>query len=148
MIKFLFFIAPAFLLTACQPSGPRPEATKLSNFKGLPPQASECFCLFSGTEKEFAQEQYFFVSDLDSNATISIAGEPTKLKLIRSTRDPNVLDERGYEEVYSNGLYSVRIKVRFKERSSDEVWLNSGLIELLFKEVIIEQRSFVGECGC
>jgi hypothetical protein len=115
--------------------------------KGLPPGLKGCTCYFSSSEKKFKQEEYLFVSDLDSSAYVSINGKPIKLKLVSTTRT-QALDDRDYVETYSDGLYKVVIHVYVKETTGDETWWNNGDIKVYFREVEMDKSIFMGECGC
>lgn len=124
------------------------SAPHLKLMQGLPPKVNGCNCYFAPTEKEFKKEQYLFVSDLDSNAYVSINGQVTNLKLTSTTRNDGTPQEHDYQQTYTDGVYMVVVNVNYKEHTEDEVWWNTGDIKLFFKGVEMETVSFLGECGC
>ena len=148
-----FFILCCLLFasgcTNSQQDGTKAVVTQhLTSFKGFPPGFEGCTCYFSGTEKEFQNEQYIFVSDLEQKAFITVNGKQINLKLDSTTRVDNSLDDSDYSETYSNGYYTLKMDVKFGGNTGDEVWWNTGIMTLYFKGVEIDRREFVGECGC
>lgn len=121
-------------------------SARLTSFKGLPPGIEGCSCYFSANEKDFKNERYLFVCDMDSSAWIAVNKKQVMLKLVRSTKDQT--DSGSYEETYSNGLYTLIIDVTAEENTGDEVWWNTGKIKLFFKETEVDSKTFSGECGC
>jgi hypothetical protein len=121
-------------------------SAKLTSFKGMPPGVEGCSCYFAANEKDFKNERYLFVSDMDSSAWISVNKKQVELRLVSSTKDQS--DSNAYQETYSNGLYTLVINVTVEENTGDEVWWNTGKLQLFFKETEIDSRTFSGECGC
>jgi hypothetical protein len=139
----------SFLAACTQLQGDKETSSaKLLSFKGFPAGIEGCSCYFSMSEKDFRNDEYIFISDFDSTAYISVNGKPLTLRLIETTRLASTPDERGYRETYSNGTYSLIIKVAHKENIADEVWWNTGEVILLFKGTQTYASSFIGECGC
>jgi hypothetical protein len=152
MKQFLSFICLCMLagLTSCMRMGnanSEESSAELTTFKGIPRGVDGCTCYFAASEKKFQNEEYLFVSNLDSSAYVSINGKPLALKLVSTTRSW-AMDDRDYLETYSDGMYTVTIHVYFKGSSGDEAWWNSGDIKVYFKGVEMDKRSFMGECGC
>ena len=148
MKRFLFCSYICLLCFSCHPEKDRSSSAKLTSFKGLPPQLVGCSCYFSASEKEFNREHYIFASDLDSVAYVSISRKLITLKLIGTTREPNIMDERDYQNTYTDGIYTVVVTIHFKEHTGDEAWWNTGEISLFFKNVAVDKKIFSGECGC
>ena len=123
-------------------------SVSFTRFRGIPPAIEGCSCSFTSSEKAFRDGHYLFVSDLDSLAYIGINNKIVALRLIASTREQNVLDERDYTETYSNGVYTLILSVRFGGNTGDEVWWNTGMMKLFFKDTKVAETSFLGECGC
>ena len=137
----------SFSIVACNRKKTDESSAKLASFKGFPPGVEGCSCYFSSTDKDFRTDNYIFVSDLDSTAWISVNGKQVRLKLINSTKPADII-EQDYQDTYSDGLYTLMITVHYKEHTGDEVWLNTGIMKLFFKEVEVDTRQFIGECGC
>jgi hypothetical protein len=144
-------ILPAVFLLSCNPDAAKDRAAasgRITVFHGFPPGFEGCTCYFSAAENEFSDQYYLFVSDLDSLAYINVNEKPVKLKLVRTSRAEDAADEQDYEATYTNGTYTLITKVDFKEQTGDEAWWHTGTMKLYFKGVEIDQRNFMGECGC
>jgi|GEM_PF-2072180 len=153
MRAFILFCCVFFLVNifGCKngEKSEKPSASaRLKTFRGFPPGIHGCSCYFSTTEKNFRDEKYIFVSNLDSLAYVSINGKMTRLKLASTTREPGTMDERDYQETYTDGIYTVVISLSFKGNVGDEVWWNTGNIRLFFKGEELDNVTFLGECGC
>jgi len=134
-------------LAACRPSvGER--TVSVNTFHGLPGGLQGCACYFSRSLKEFQNDTYLLATDLDSLAYISIDRKIVPLKLIRSSREPQTLDERDYRNTYSNGVYELQLDVHYKEHTDDEAWWNTGTMRLFFKEIPVYEHTLMGACGC
>jgi hypothetical protein len=147
-MKQILLLFVALLLLNCHPTSGPGSTARLSSFKGIPPEASGCTCYFAADEQRFRNEQFVFVSDLDSLAYISINDKPVTLKLVSSTRQPDSHDQYDYTNTYANGLYRLEIDIHFTEQTGDEVWWNTARIRLYFKELLVDQKTCQGECGC
>jgi hypothetical protein len=122
-------------------------SAELTTFTGIPRNIDGCTCYFSASEKKFKNEEYLFVSNLDSSAYVSINGKAIELKLVSTTRSW-AIEDKDYVETYSDGMYTVTIHVYYKGNAGDESWWNSGDIKVYFKGMEIDKSSFIGECGC
>jgi len=146
MKRLLAWFCILLCFSACRED--HSSSGRLSSFKGFPPGISGCSCYFSQSDKDFRGERFIFVTDLDSTAFVSVDGKLIRLKLLRSTREPNVLDGSEHTDTFSNGVYTVTAEISPSENTGDEVWWNTGKLTLYFKDVEIETLPFLGECGC
>lgn len=147
------FLTPVLLLLLQACAGntsdkPPCRNDRLTAFRGLPPGFEGCTCYYSKTPNDFLQEQYIFVSDQDSSAYININGKPVKLRLKHTTRKPDAGNGQDFKQTYSNGTYTVVLKITSDGQKEDEAWGHTGDITVFFKDLEIEQVRFSGECGC
>jgi negative regulator of sigma E activity len=152
-LQFSFLILFCAALSACrnaQFKEPDKAGTEnhLTYFKGAPPGIEGCSCFFSPTEEDFKEERFLLVANYEGEAFISVNDKPIRLKLKESTRDSDSFGDGNYRETYTDGVFTITIKVNFKEGTGDEAWWNTGKMTLYFKDTEMETREFAGECGC
>lgn len=145
-LMLLLIIITGFF--SCRQSTSQKDRIKITQFKGLPPQIEGCSCYFSKSESDFKRDRYVFASGGDSTAYISINKKPVVLKLVSVSGSSGFAEGKGFEKTFSNGIYSVRIKLSSEEKTGDEVWWYTGKLQLSFKGVEVKEFSILGECGC
>lgn len=123
------------------------KSLELNSF-GFPEDIQGCSCYFSKSNKMFEENEYFFVADYDSLAHIMVNNKLIDLKLKMSNREPNSFGDYDREEIYTNDIYSVTLKIVYKESSGYETWLNEGTIKVNTKDGQHYEHSIFGECGC
>lgn len=123
------------------------KSLELDNF-GFPEDIQGCSCYFSKSKKMFDNDEYFFVANFDSLAHIKVDKKLIDLKLEMSTREPNSFGDYDRKEIYKNDIYTVTLKIVYKESSGYETWLNEGTINVDTKDGQHYEHSIFGECGC
>ena len=123
------------------------KSLELNNF-GFPEDIQGCSCYFSKSNKLFEENEYFFVADYDSLAHIMVNNKLIDLKLKMSNREPNSFGDYDRKEIYTNDIYTVTLKIVYKESSGYETWLNEGTIKVSTKDGQHYEHSIFGECGC
>lgn len=114
----------------------------------FPEDISGCSCYFSKSKADFDNNEYFFTADYDSLAHISVNGELIDLKLVSTTRGPHSFGDNDRWETYKNDLYTVKVKIVYKESSGYETWLNEGTVTVYRKDGQKKEQAIYGECGC
>jgi hypothetical protein len=115
---------------------------------GLPAIEMEgCGCWLSKNEEEILKNKFLCIMDFDSLAVISINNKVTQLLLLQTNQEQNSFPGDTLHSIYSNGRYSLEIKVKYIRKDGDETDLYSGkaILRSSSKEV---EMNVTGECGC
>jgi hypothetical protein len=146
----IFYALPLFFLFSCMRTGDTilNSSIQLKSFHGIPGGFIGCTCYFASTEKNLRNEEFYFISDQDSSARVSINDRQVQLRLVESTKNNDNPEKKDYIEKYTDGTYTLIITVHYKENEADEVWLTTSDVKLLFKEMEVDRKKLVGECGC
>lgn len=123
------------------------KSIELDNF-GFPEDIQGCSCYFSKSKNMFEGNEYFFVANYDSLAHIMVDNKLIDLKLKKSNREQNSFGDYDRKEIYKNDIYTVTLKIVYKESSGYETWLNEGTIKVDRKDGQHYEHSIFGECGC
>lgn len=116
------------------------HSARLMTFEDLPEEIDGCGCYFYLSVGDQSQGKYLFVNDFAQIAYVSINGKIVRFELQRHEQERSI-----YE--YLSGRYALYVRVLKKQDAEGEGSNVSGIIRLsIDKEV--DERSFVGYCGC
>jgi len=120
----------------------------LDSFKELPNDIEGCSCYFFKDEEASKNKEYLFANSYDSIAYVSVDKKLVRLKLTKTTREPNTFGDSDYSETYSNEDFKITIHVKYKKPAGDESWSTEGDLRITRKDGQSFTTTFVGECGC
>ena len=114
---------------------------KLTLFTRTPKEIDGCACYFYLTLNQQKEEKYIFVNDFAQFAFVSINGNIQKFKL----KEHN-MNSKNY--LYHNGIYNLKVVIIKSKTGKAEESIEQGTITLLKGESILDEKNFIGTCGC
>lgn len=119
------------------------STTRLNLFNNIPEQIDGCSGLYTYDSIPLQQQRYLFASNLQELAFVKINSRQITLNLLKREK----LSKEVYRNTYEGGGYKVILQIKAVKRSGDELFYNTGTLEIWQGEKNLRVKIH-GESGC